>query len=81
MPRTCFIILEGQRDEAGYIPSVVTEGEYGHDPLTGKGECAQPWHWGKTYEEAQETCVKENARLGLGVSDVIAITLSSMRRG
>jgi len=80
MPRTCFIILADQRDGEGYIPSVVTEGEYGHSPLTGNGACAAPWHWGKTWETAQDTCRQENSKLGLGVADVIDITLSSMRK-
>jgi hypothetical protein len=80
-PRQCFYIPEGQRDEAGYIPSLVTEGEPGHAPLTGNGACAQPWHWGTTYQEARAICDRENARLGLTPAEATDIVLSSMTVG
>jgi hypothetical protein len=77
-PRTCFYIPVGQFDENGYIPSVVTEGEASHAPLTGNGEHAAPWYWGKTYEEAQRVCAERNAELGLTYQDVLQIVYSSM---
>jgi hypothetical protein len=76
--RTCFYIPVDQFDNDGYIPSVVTEGEAGHAPLTGNGPCAQPWHWGATYEEAKATCERENARLGITPEEAVEIVASSM---
>ncbi len=79
MPRHCFIIQEGQCDEGGYIPSLVTEHEAGHSPLRGDPAKFQtPWYWGKTYEQAKKVCAAENARLGLSGSDVIDIVASSI---
>ena len=77
-PRQCFYIPAGQCDDQGYIPSLVTEGEAGHAPLTGSGSHAAPWHWGKTYEEAQQVCKEENERLGISVDDALKIVSSSM---
>lgn len=77
-PRRCFIVLEDQRDDSGYIPSLVTEDESGHAPLIGNGEFASPWHWGTTLDEAKEVCRTENAKLGLSDDDVTTIVCSSM---
>lgn len=76
--RQCFYVPHDQFDENGYIPSLVTENEPGHAPLTGNGRFAEPWYWGKTYEEAQKTCDRENARLGLSRLDAADIVASSM---
>lgn len=78
MARKCFYIPIEQFDDNGYIPSVVTEGEPGHAPLTGNGKFASPWYWGKTYEAATEFAAKENAFLGLTPEDVLDIIGSSM---
>ena len=78
-PRTCFYIPPDQHDENGWIPSVVTEGEPGHAPLTGNGPCARPWYWGKTLAGAQATADRENARLGLSRGEALSIVLSSLR--
>ena len=78
-PRWCFWIPVEQHDANGWIPSVVTEDEYGHVPLTGNGTAAAPWYWGATYEQACQVCASENARLGLSPADVTAIIASSMR--
>lgn len=77
-PRKCFWIPAEPYDENGYVPSLVTEGEPGHAPLTGKGSCAAPWYWGKTYEEAQRVCDKENDKLGVTPREAAEIVLSSM---
>jgi len=81
-PRICYIVLEGQRDERGYIPSVVTEGEAGHSPLMGRGEHSRPWHWGRPtpegWEQAQRICADANTEMGLSEDDVTAITESSI---
>lgn len=76
--RMCYYIPVEQFDENGYIPSVVFENEPGHNPLRGNGKLATPWYWGKTYEEAIETCRKANEKLGLTPEDVDKIVMSSM---
>jgi len=77
--RTCFYIDPTQTpDEDGYIPSLVTEGEPGHAPLTGGGDFQTPWYWGKTLAEAEATAAKANAEQGLSPRDVIDIVMSSM---
>ena len=75
-PRTCFYI-GGEHDENGYIPSVVTEGEPGYKLLAGNGDLATPWYWGKTLQEAQMTCARENYKKGIGVDEALAILVSS----
>jgi hypothetical protein len=76
--RQCFYIPAEQFDENGYIPSLVTEGQAGHAPLTGNGPHASPWYWGKTYEEARAVCAAENAKLGISPEDAARIVLSSV---
>jgi hypothetical protein len=78
-PRWCYRIPAEPYDENGWVPSVVTENEPGHAPLTGKGTCAAPWYWGRTYEQARKTARDENAKLGLAPEDAIRIVISSMR--
>jgi hypothetical protein len=78
MTRQCFYIPADQYDGNGYIPSLVTEGEPGHAPLTGNGPGASPWYWGKSYEQAQAVCTQENARLGISAEDAAQIVASSM---
>lgn len=79
--RMCYMIQVGQFDANGYIPSLVVEGEAGHSPLTGREAYSRPWYFGKTYEEAEETCRKINEEMGLSRRDVIEIVMSSMRMG
>jgi hypothetical protein len=82
LKRQCFYIPESQSDEQGWIPSLFTENEPGHAPLTGNGPCAAPWHWGRTLEEARAFAEQENARtFGLTPDDSLAILLSSIRAG
>ena len=78
-PRQCFYIPPDQRDDNGWIPSLVTEGQPGHAPLTGNGPLARPWYWGKTLEEAQGIAIIENARMGISREDATVIVLSSIR--
>jgi hypothetical protein len=81
-PRQCFYIPAGQFDELGWIPSVVTEGQPGHQPLAGNGPQAQPWHWGRTYPEAVHICNLENVQaFGLTPADAAAIIASSIAAG
>lgn len=80
MARTAFYIPIDQVDENGFIPSLVTEGEWGHTPMTG-GPGGTPWYWGSTYEEAKTVAAKANADNGLSDTDVAEIVASSMRQG
>ena len=81
-PRQCFYIPVEQFDENGYIPSLVTEGEPGHAPLTGSGACSAPWYWGKTYEAAKAHAEKVNAeQFGLTAAEAAEIVASSMAAG
>ena len=77
--RTAIVIMRGQTDKDGQIiPSLVTEGEPGHSPLTGNGGCAQPWKWGTDYNRAEQIAAEANADKGLTTEDVIEIRLSSL---
>lgn len=76
--RQCFFIPEGQRDEYGYIPSLVTENEPGHSPMTGD-ESQTPWYWGKTRERAERVCDRINKqRFGITPKTATRIVVSSM---
>ncbi len=76
--RFCYTILETQKDENGYIPSAVFEGEKGHHPMTGRGEYSSPWYWGKTSEEAQAVCDAKNAEMGISKEEALKMVLASM---
>ena len=79
MNRQCFVILESQRDENGYIPSLVTENEPGHQPATGNGPCSVPWYWGDTFERAEKVCARVNLdRYGITEATAARIVASSM---
>lgn len=79
-PRQCYIVLPDQRDEQGYIPSLVTEGQPGHQPLAGdKSKFQTPWYWGTSWENAQNYCARRNADdFHLTDHEIIAIVASSM---
>lgn len=82
-PRQCFYIPASAYVEGrGFVPSLVTENEPGHCPMTGNGECAEPWYWGDTYERAQEVCDRVNLdRYGLTPKAATRIVASSMAAG
>ncbi len=69
----CYIILFDQRDENGFIPSIIQEGILGHRPMTGQGDYSVPWYWGKTFGEAQKVCEEKNQRLGISPQRAIEI--------
>jgi len=75
----CYVIVPGQRDDNGIIPSVVKEGETGHFPLMGK-DGKSPCHWGHTNDAAQKVCDWMNEMLGLSRNDVDRMVGASMRR-
>ncbi len=76
----CFYIDPSQDPgEEGYVPSVVVENEPGHFPLSGRGDGAAPWRWGKTLEEAEATCTRQNTERGITEDRACEIVASSMR--
>ncbi len=76
----CFYIDPGQDPGGeGYIPSLVVKDEPGHFPLSGRGDGAAPWRWGKTLAEAEAVCVKANADRGVDKERAFEIIASSMR--
>lgn len=76
----CFYIAPSQDPgDEGYIPSVVVQDEPGHFPLSGRGDGAAPWRWGKTLKEAEETCRQQNAKRGITDDMASDIVASSMR--
>jgi len=75
----CYTIIETSKDDNGYIPCLVVEGEEGYWPMSGRNETQAPWYWGKTYEAAQEVCNKVNAQRGITVDRAAEIVASSMR--
>ena len=79
-PRRCFWIPAEPFDENGWVPSIVIEGEPGHTPLAGNGQCARPWYWGRTYDEARAVCVRENEKtFRLSPAEAQATVMSSMQ--
>jgi hypothetical protein len=78
-PRTCvYVPPDGYVEGSGYVPSMVTEGEPGHAPLTGSGEFSEPWYWGHDYEKAKGIAADLNRQMGLTEADVNEIVASSM---
>ena len=78
-PRQCYYISVRQYDEHGFIPSLVTENEAGHRPMTGRGNGAAPWYWGKTLDRAEEVCARVNLqRFGINQDTAERIVASSI---
>ena len=79
--RMCYVIIPHQREEEGYIPSLVIENESGHSPMIGKDNLSTPWYWGKTIAEAEAICAKVNLeKFGLTPEETLKIVLSSMKK-
>lgn len=77
--RWCYFVREEQFDADGYIPSIVHEDESGHRPLMGGTHAfAVPYHWGKTFAEAEAICALRNADRGLSERDVTEIVAKNM---
>jgi len=77
--RECYVILESEQDENGYIPSLVRENESGYFPMVGKDELATPWYWGKTKKRAIEVCKRYNQQhFGISQTTADRIIASSM---
>ncbi len=81
MKRQCYYINPSQdpNKHGGYVPSLVVQDEPGHSPMTGQGEGAAPWVWGKTLDEAEAACKAANAKRGISELDAFEIVASSMR--
>lgn len=78
-PDACYFIPAAPYDEHGWVPSWVTRDEPGHTPFAGNGDCAQPWYWGTSYEQAKAVADAENAKLGISQAMAAEIILSSVR--
>jgi hypothetical protein len=76
----CYYIdpMQDPKAHGGFIPSVVEDGEPGHWPLLGRGECASPWVWGKTLAEAEAVCAQANEGIGVDRRTAAFIVLRSM---
>lgn len=76
--RWCYFIpLNAFVEGKGWRVSIVFENVAGHFPTGGNG--VEPWFWGSTYEEAEETAALQNeSKLQLSASDVWKIVASSM---
>ena len=77
----CYVISGAKEcvDENGFIPSIVVRGRRGHYPMLGQGKYAIPWYWGKTKEEAEQTCAEMNKEVGLSERNVALLVGQSMR--
>lgn len=76
-PRQVVWVFETSLTEHGYIPSIVTENQPGHSPLSGNGEAAQPWYWGHDLGKAREIAAEYNARMGYDPDAVREVLTSS----
>ena len=74
----CYTVREGDFDENGYWPSMVVTDDPALYPMTGQGECALPWYWGKTLKEAQATALECNLKMGLTTDKIEVIVDSSI---
>lgn len=78
--RWCYYVpSDSNYDGNGFVPSLVVEGVAGHVPMMGRGEAAQPWYFGDTYEQAKRTCERVNRDRGISPLEADAIVASSMR--
>lgn len=65
-----YVILETEKDDEGYIPCIVQEGEGGYWTTS--------WRWGHNIDVAKAQAKKINAQMGLGDEDVAKLVLQSM---
>ena len=69
-PRICYFINVAFKDERGFIPLMVVEGEPGLKVL-------EEMRWGPSSEAAKEEASRRNAQLGLAPVDVRDILLGT----
>lgn len=79
-PRTCLYVDESMLTPRGYIPVLVTEGEPGYRPLSGRGELAEPWLWGHDINDARRLCAETNRELGIDTAAARAIVDTAITR-
>lgn len=75
----CYTISQMSKDENGYIPVLVVEGDEGFYPMLGNGEFASPWYWGATFDGAMKIAEKVNARMGITPERAAEIIESSFQ--
>jgi hypothetical protein len=81
--RWCYYIpLTAFVEDRGFRVSVVIEDVDGHYPtgdLDWKArDHKEPWFWGMTYHEAEQTAAEQNAKLGYSERDIVEIINSSI---
>jgi len=71
MTKYAVVIMENEKDEFGYIPCVVIDGESGYRPLD--------WNWGNDRAIAEKLATEYNTKLGVTESEKQRMILESMR--
>ncbi len=74
----CYFIPPQPDNERGFIPACVIENVQGYLMMAGNGQGSSPWFWGKTLDDANETCQKVNAGRGIDSKRALDIVLSTM---
>lgn len=85
--RWCYVIpRESFVEGRGWRVSIAIEGVEGHFPTGdldfGAVHHKEPWFWGgpeDSYEIAEQLCAEQNQKLGIDVSDVYKIVMSTFR--
>lgn len=65
-------------DEKGFIPACAIERVQGYHMMSGSGEGSAPWYFGKTEQEAEDTCTAKNLQRGISADRAQQIVLSTM---
>ena len=69
-------VIDGDKH---YIPSLVFNGEKGHNPMRGSSPDMMPYYWGNTMEECQKRCDEVNKEMGVDRLTALKIVGQSMR--
>ena len=67
-----YVILHTERDQDGFIPCIVVEGE--------RGYYRTDWRWNVTFELAEHMAWERNLKMGTSRDQALRIVLQSMRR-
>lgn len=65
--------------DGGFVPSMVTECQPGHTPLTGAAAGGRPWVWGPTIDLARKTAEDTNNNRGIDPDTAREVVISSFR--
>lgn len=72
MSKMCIVIMENEKDEFGYIPCVITEGEHGYRPTD--------WNWGNDREIAEKLATDYNTKLDITPTEKNEMVMQSMKK-